>query len=94
MHIHMRAAGAAFAIALALAAAPAVSKGSSVAAVKQQIIDASIAEYPGNCPCPYNSASNGSRCGKRSAWNRAGGYAPKCFPSDVTDAEVKAWQRR
>ncbi|TMJ16611.1 MAG: hypothetical protein E6G94_03720 [Alphaproteobacteria bacterium] len=90
----MRAAGAAFALALAFAAAPAAAKGSSVAAIKQRIIDASIADYPGNCPCPYNSASNGSRCGKRSAWNRAGGYSPKCFPSDVTAAEVKAWQRR
>lgn len=35
--------------------------------VRQAIIRQSIASYPGNCPCPYNTASNGSRCGKRSA---------------------------
>jgi hypothetical protein len=62
------------------------------AQVKQRIIKASISEYSGNCPCPYNSASNGSRCGRRSAWNRAGGYAPMCFASDVTMSDVKAWR--
>lgn len=40
--------------------------------VKKAIIQASISNYPGNCPCPYNSARNGSRCGGRSAWSRAG----------------------
>ena len=38
------------------------------------MIKESIDGYPGNCPCPYNTARNGSRCGKRSAYNRAGGY--------------------
>lgn len=64
----------------------------SDAQVKQRIIKASINEYPGNCPCPYNSASNGSRCGRRSAWDRAGGYAPMCYASDVTASDVKAWR--
>lgn len=35
--------------------------------VKKAIIQESISNYPGNCPCPYNSARNGSRCGGRSA---------------------------
>jgi len=64
----------------------------SDAQVRQRIIKASISEYPGNCPCPYNSASNGSRCGRRSAWNRAGGYAPMCYASDVTASDVRAWR--
>lgn len=64
----------------------------SDAEVKQRIIKASISEYPGNCPCPYNSARNGSRCGRRSAWNRAGGYAPVCYASDVKKADVRAWR--
>jgi hypothetical protein len=72
---------------------PADGKGRlSDAQVKQRIIKASISDYPGNCPCPYNSASNGSRCGRRSAWNRAGGYAPMCFASDVTASDVRAWR--
>lgn len=66
----------------------------SDAAIRQKIIRESIANYPGNCPCPYNTARNGSRCGGRSAYNRPGGYAPKCYPRDVSDAEVRAWRGR
>lgn len=73
--------------------APADARGRpSDATVKQRIIKASIASYPGNCPCPYNSASNGSRCGGRSAWSRGGGYEPLCYPGDVTKAQVRAWR--
>ena len=32
----------------------------------QNIISESIANYSGNCPCPYNRAANGSSCGRRS----------------------------
>mgnify|MGYP003557695246 FL=1 len=56
----------------------------NTAAIKQKIIQQSIESYPGNCPCPYNTARNGSRCGKRSAYNRAGGYAPICYAKDIT----------
>ena len=58
----------------------------NTAAIKQKIIQQSIESYPGNCPCPYNTARNGSRCGKRSAYNRAGGYAPICYAKDITEA--------
>lgn len=62
--------------------------------VKQQIIQESIDSYPGNCPCPYNLARNGSRCGKRSAWSRAGGYAPLCYKEEITDEMVSEWRGR
>lgn len=62
--------------------------------VKQRIIQQSIDNYPGNCPCPYNTARNGSRCDKRSAYDRAGGYAPICYPEDVTDQMVKNYRTR
>lgn len=65
----------------------------SDAQVKQRIIQQSIAEYPGTCPCPYNSARNGSSCGRRSAWSRAGGYAPKCYASDVGAAAVRDYRQ-
>lgn len=65
----------------------------SVEAIKQKIIKESIESYPGNCSCPYNTASNGSRCGKRSAYNRAGGYAPLCYPEDVSDRMVREYKR-
>ncbi|PJI33494.1 hypothetical protein [Acinetobacter pseudolwoffii] len=66
----------------------------SVEAIKQKIIKESIESYSGNCPCPYNTARNGSRCGKRSAYNRVGGYAPLCYPEDVSDRMVKEYKGR
>jgi hypothetical protein len=62
--------------------------------IKQAIIRESIASYPGNCPCPYNTASNGSRCGKRSAWSRAGGFAPLCYPEDVTPEMIEQYRKQ
>ncbi|GGZ82227.1 hypothetical protein GCM10007161_11970 [Ignatzschineria indica] len=62
--------------------------------IKNIIIKQSIASYPGNCPCPYNSAKNGSRCGKRSAYNKRGGYAPKCYPEDISPQELREWKQR
>jgi len=74
--------------------AEAKQSSQSVEAIKQKIIQQSIENYSGNCPCPYNTASNGSRCGKRSAYNRAGGYAPLCYPEDVSDRMVKEYKGR
>lgn len=62
--------------------------------IKQKIIQQSIANYSGNCACPYHAASNGSRCGKRSAYNRVGGYAPLCYSEDVTDQMVKKYRTK
>ena len=64
------------------------------AEVRQLTIEESISSYPGNCPCPYNRASNGSRCGKRSAWSRAGGYSPLCYESDVSDEMVESYRSK
>lgn len=77
---------------VSLAPSTANAKSMSDADVRQAMIEESIGVYPGNCPCPYNRASNGSRCGKRSAWSRAGGYAPLCYPEDITDAMVKQYR--
>ena len=68
--------------------------GQSDAQVRQKIIKASIDNYSGNCPCPYNTKSNGHRYGGNSAYNRRGGEAPKCFAGDISAAEVRAWRRR
>ena len=61
-------------------------------AIKKEIIQQSIQTYSGNCP--YNTARNGSRCGKRSAYNRVGGAAPLCHPEDVSDRMVKEFKGR
>ena len=60
--------------------------------VKQAIIDESIAAYPGTCACPFNSARNGSSCGRRSAWSKAGGYSPICYKKEVTKEMIKDWR--
>ena len=64
----------------------------SAAQIKKILIDESIAEYDGNCPCPYSRARNGSRCGKRSAHSRDGGAAPLCYPDDVTAEMVQGYR--
>ena len=60
--------------------------------IRKILITQSINQYSGNCPCPYNRARNGSRCGKRSAWSRPGGYAPLCFERDISDKMVKDYR--
>ena len=62
--------------------------------IRQTLIQQSIMSYPGNCPCPYNRASNGSRCGGRSAYSRAGGYSPLCYDRDVTDEMVRRYRAK
>lgn len=65
----------------------------SDAVVRKRIIKESIASYPGNCPCPYNTARNGSSCGRRSAWSRQGGYATLCYDDDVTKPMIEEWRQ-
>lgn len=62
--------------------------------IKQKIIEESIARYPGVCACPYNRARNGSSCGRRSAWSKAGGYSPICYKDEVTAEMVAQWRKR
>jgi hypothetical protein len=65
--------------------------------IRQQIIQESIADYKATghpCACPYDTARNGSSCGRRSAYSRPGGAEPLCYPSDVTDGMVTDWKRQ
>lgn len=82
-----------FALVVLLLAYPALARESD-AQIRQKIIDRSIATYSGSCPCPYNTDRGGRRCGARSAYSRPGGRAPKCFASDISDAEVAAYRAR
>ena len=54
----------------------------------KQLIEESIRNYPGNCPCPYFLDRAGRRCGKRSAWSRPGGYEPFCYESDIPETVI------
>ena len=62
--------------------------------IKQELIRQSISSYSGSCPCPYNSARNGSKCGGRSAYSRPGGYSPLCYPSDVTNDMIMKYRNQ
>lgn len=64
------------------------------AQIKKKIIQESISNYPGPCACPYNAARNGSRCGKRSAYSRSGGYDTLCFDKDVKPEMIKEYRER
>ena len=69
---------------------PALSDGE----IRKILIRESIEAYAGNCPCPYNTARNGSTCGGRSAWSRPGGEQPLCYPKDVSDEMVQEYRDR
>lgn len=62
--------------------------------IRQSIIQQSISNYPGNCPCPYSLMRNGRRCGNRSAWRKEGGYSPYCYPADVSDSQVNVYRHK
>jgi len=64
----------------------------SASEISKRLIADSIAAYPGPCACPYQSARNGSSCGKRSAYVRPGGYAPLCFAGDITPAMIEEYR--
>lgn len=62
--------------------------------VIQRIIAESISLYPGSCACPYNTDRGGRMCGKRSAYNRGGGYAPICFAGDVSPVMIQSFRQQ
>jgi hypothetical protein len=84
----------AFAIAclLVLPMVPAAAAPASDSAIKQAIIQESIAGYSGNCPCPYNTDRAGRSCGRRSAYSRPGGASPICYEADVTPGMVQQYR--
>lgn len=69
------------------------ANATEAARIRQAMIDASIAGYAGNCPCPYNTMRNGRRCGTRSAYSKPGGAAPLCYPADISEAMVEQYRR-
>jgi len=62
--------------------------------MKEKLIKDSISNYPGKCACPYQLMSNGSRCGKRSAYLKPGGYSPFCYLSDISKNLINSIQSK
>ncbi len=64
----------------------------SDAEIRRLLVRESIDADDGNCPCPYFTDSIGRSCGGRSAWSRAGGESPWCYPRDVPQEAIDAWR--
>lgn len=60
--------------------------------IRRLLMQASIAAYNGQCPCPDSRNSDGERCGGNSAYSRGRGERPLCNPSDVTDAMIRRYR--
>lgn len=60
--------------------------------IKQLIIQESVEQYPGNCPCPYFTDTRGRKCGKRSAWSKKGGYSPICYEEEITQDMINKYK--
>lgn len=56
------------------------------------LIQESIRNYSGSCPCPYNLMKNGKRCGGHSAYSKPGGKSPLCYRDDVTEELIEEWK--
>jgi hypothetical protein len=61
-------------------------------AIAKLIIQESIAQYSGQCACPYGQMKNGKACKGRSAYSKPGGKSPVCYGSDVTADMIKQWR--
>ena len=81
------------ALTLMIGFAHADSSSMSDEEITQVIIYKSIATHRGNCACPYSRANNGSKCGRRSAYSRPGGYQPMCYSSDVQKEMIEEFRR-
>lgn len=90
----IRAVALSFLISISFANNTLAYDNAEIIAAKRKMIAESISSYRGNCPCPYNTAANGSSCGKRSAYSKPGGAEPLCYETDITDAQAVEWLRR
>lgn len=73
---------------------PSVAEEKSDSEIKKAIIAQSLANYPGPCPCPYNTMRNGRACGGRSAYSKPGGYSPICYEGDITEDMIESYKAR
>lgn len=62
--------------------------------IKKILIDKSVADYDGPCPCPESLDANNHKCGERSARTRPGGMTILCSDSDVTAAMIYDYRKK
>lgn len=69
------------------------AKAHTDAKIKDILIEESINQTPGNCPCPYHGDRSGRRCGGRSSYSRGGGYAPLCYKEDISKSMIENYRQ-
>ena len=57
------------------------------------MIEESIDDYSGVCPCPYSLNSAHHECGDTSAYRKRGGQKPLCYPKDISDSRVDKYRK-
>lgn len=82
------------ALALLLAVLPASAHALTDAEIRQAIVAADLVKWHKTltCVCPEDKTSADRTCGATSAYSKAGGVKPLCYPADVTDAMIAAWR--
>ena len=73
---------------LAVTAVVAVGALAAAAASNSNNTGYYIPPSTSSCDCPYDTASDGSRCGARSAWSRSGGETPYCSIILLTQEDI------
>jgi hypothetical protein len=72
------------------AAVPSSSDSAATRARKSGFVNGYLSEedeeddYEANCACPYNRASDNTRCGARSAWTKPEAESPRCDNTRIT----------
>ena len=61
--------------------------------IREAIIQQSIYRSSENCPCPYSRASDGSQCGRTSAYSSPGGQDQICYAEQISDQWVYRYRR-
>ena len=63
--------------------------------IKKLVVSGAIADFEGDCPCPYSKDIKGNECGQSSAYfNYHGGNKPICYPSDVNINQVNEYRKQ
>ncbi|MEO8467883.1 MAG: hypothetical protein ABI640_21385 [Gammaproteobacteria bacterium] len=70
-------------------------QGPTDAEIRRLLVDKSIADYAGACPCPESVGKNGQKCGKNSAYSKPGtDNRPLCYPSNVSAGMIKRYREQ
>ena len=62
--------------------------------IRKLMIEESINNFEGGCPCPYSRTVTGMACGKHSAYIRPGRASPLCYPENISQKMVDDYRAK